>query len=143
MSDPILEMVTEKYLLRFRHRMECTAAGKQNLRRNYLIIQQGDIKRLVSFTSENFDDPIKTIIPWSTTHFTETIIRKTKDAFKNNVLGVPDAWGNVRRRYGIVCRSGNLLQAKQQLLTILQETKHELEESLPFAMNPVVYNFFY
>ena len=138
---PILEMVTEKYLLRSKN--EWTARHRANTIYDEIVksLHDGDIKKLASLTSQNFDDPIKTIIPWATTHFTEVIIKKAKDKFKNNYWGFLMLGGMSGGGMGIFADPHIYEEAKRTLLIILQETKNEMEESLPFAMNPVVYNF--
>ena len=60
---PILEMVTEKYLLR--SEKEWNARGRANSIYNEITncLRNGDIKKLASLTTDNFNGPIKTIIP--------------------------------------------------------------------------------
>ena len=138
---PILEMVTEKYLLRSKN--EWDARRRANIIYNEIInsLRLGDIQQLASLTSRNFDDPIKTIIPWSTTHFTEVIIKKAKESFKDKYWGFLMLGGMSGGGMGMFVDPSIYENAKRTLLTILQETKNEMEEALPFAMNPVVYNF--
>ena len=104
-------------------------------------LRTGDIKKLASLTSRNFDDPITTIIPWATTHFTEVIIQKAKETFKDDYWGFLMLGGMSGGGMGMFVDPAIYEEAKHTLLQILQETKNEMEESLPFAMNPVVYNF--
>ena len=138
---PILEMVTEKYLLRSGNEWHARQRANKLYDEITRTLQQGDIKKLASLTSENFNNPIKTIIPWATTHFTETIIQKAKSAFKENYWGFLMLGGMSGGGMGLFVDPKIYDEAKHRLLTILQETKTEMEESLPFAMNPVVYDF--
>ncbi len=138
---PILEMVTEKYLLRLSD--EWNARQRANTLYDEIVktLQSGDIKKLASLTTQNFNDPIKAIIPWATTHFTEVIIKKAKETFGDNYWGFLMLGGMSGGGMGIFVDPRIYTEAKQILLHILQETKTEMEESLPFAMNPVVYDF--
>jgi UTP--glucose-1-phosphate uridylyltransferase len=138
---PILEMVTEKYLLRLKN--EWSARQRANTIYDEIVqtLRLGDIKKLASLTSQNFNDPIKTIIPWSTNHFTEVIIAKAKERLKNGYWGFIMLGGMSGGGMGMFVDPGIYEEAKRTLLSILQETKIEMEDSLPFAMNPVVYNF--
>ena len=138
---PILEMVTEKYLLRSND--EWNARRRANSLYDEIVktLHSGDIKKLASLTSRNFDDPIKTIIPWSTTHFTEVIIKKAKETFKDKYWGFLMLGGMSGGGMGMFVDPRIYEEAKSTLLALLQETKNEMECSLPFAMNPVVYNF--
>jgi UDP-N-acetylglucosamine pyrophosphorylase len=138
---PILEMVTEKYLLR--SKAEWSARTRANTIYDDVLhtIRTGDIRKLASLTSTNFDDPITTIIPWATTHFTETIIKKAKEAFGDQYWGFLMMGGMSGGGMGMFVDPKIYDDAKSKLLKILQETKNEMEEALPFAMNPVIYNF--
>ena len=138
---PILEMVTEKYLLRSKE--EWSARTRANTIYDEVLhtIRTGDIRKLASLTSTNFDDPIKTIIPWATTHFTETIIKKAKEVFGDQYWGFLMLGGMSGGGMGMFVDPKIYDDAKSMLLKILQETKSEMEEALPFAMNPVIYNF--
>jgi UDP-N-acetylglucosamine pyrophosphorylase len=138
---PILEMVTEKYLLRSQN--EWVARQKANEIYDSIkqSIQQGDIKKLAALTSENFDAPIKTIIPWATTHFTETIISKAKKLLGDNYWGFLMLGGMSGGGMGMFVNPEVYDVAKDKILNLLKETKNELQESMPFAMEPVVYNF--
>jgi len=138
---PILEMVTEKYLLR--SKAEWTARMRANAIYDEVLqtIQIGDVKKLAALTSTNFNEPIKTIIPWATTHFTETVINKAKETFGKHYRGFLMLGGMSGGGMGMFVDSEIYIEAKETLLKILQETKNEMEETLPYAMDPVVYNF--
>ena len=138
---PILEMVTEKYLLR--SQSEWKGRQKANIIYDeiFKILKSGDIKKLASFTSQNFEGPIKTIIPWATTYFTETIIAKAKQTFGTDYWGFLMLGGMSGGGMGMFVDPKIYENAKDKILEILQETKNEMSVSLPFAMDPVVYNF--
>lgn len=138
---PILEMVTEKYLLRSRNEWQ----GRQKTNSIYEemlnILKTGDIKNLAALTSRNFDGPIKTIIPWATNHFTETIIAKAKKMFGKDYWGFLMLGGMSGGGMGMFVDPEIYLNAKDKILNILRETKDSMDKYLPFAMDPVVYNF--
>lgn len=138
---PILEMVTEKYLLRSKNEWQ----GRQNTNSIYeemlIALKDGDIRNLAALTSRNFDGPIKTIIPWATNHFTQTIIGKAKKTFGDDYWGFLMLGGMSGGGMGMFVDPKIYLNAKDNILNILKETKNSMEKYLPFAMNPVVYNF--
>jgi UDP-N-acetylglucosamine pyrophosphorylase len=138
---PILEMVTEKYLLRSEN--EWIARQQANSIYNDItgILKTGDIKRLAQLTSKNFNEPIKTIIPWATTHFTETIIARAKQKLGNDYLGFLMLGGMSGGGMGMFVNPDVYDIAKETILQLLRETKNEMQEYLPFAMEPVIYNF--
>ena len=84
---PILEMVTEKYLLRSRKEW----IGRQNAIAYFdevvQKLEQGDIKGIGAFTQKNFEGPIQEIIPWATNLYTETLINRIQSEFKENFWG--------------------------------------------------------
>ena len=138
---PILEMVTEKYLLRQNEewlgRQKANSIYEQILE----VLKTGDIQQLASLTSQNFDGPIKTIIPWVTTHFTETIIKKAKEAFGPKYWGFLMLGGMSGGGMGMFVDPSIYETAKECILNILKETKENMSSALPFAMEPVVYDF--
>src|SRR5207253_8541609 len=68
---PILEMVTEKYLLRSEAEWQARQSMLEILREILSELAAGDIRAIGAATSRNFEKPILTIIPWATNYFTE------------------------------------------------------------------------
>jgi len=138
---PILEMVTEKYLLRT-EREWVARMEMRNIFDNILdALKEGDIKKLAENTQRNWDYPIKTIIPWASTHFTEVIIQKAKDRLGKDYWGFLMMGGMSGGGMGIFVNPKNYKAHRDTILKILTETKNELGAALSFAMDPVVYNF--
>jgi UDP-N-acetylglucosamine pyrophosphorylase len=138
---PILEMVTEKYLLR--SDSEWRARQNANLIYNEILgcLKTGDIKKLAHLTSENFDGPIKTIIPATTNFFTEKLISSAKEMFGEDYWGFLMLGGISGGGMGMFVNPEIYETAKDKLLTLLLKTKNEISEAVPFAIEPVVYNF--
>ncbi|EHQ25732.1 UTP--glucose-1-phosphate uridylyltransferase [Mucilaginibacter paludis] len=138
---PILEMVTEKYLLRGENEWQARQQTNQIFDNILAAIKDGDIQKLATNTENNFNGPIKTIIPWATTYFTEQIIAKAKKEFGENYYGFLMLGGMSGGGMGMFVNPDNFQEYKGAVLDILQNTKNELSASLPFAMQPVVYNW--
>jgi hypothetical protein len=138
---PILEMVTEKYLLRGENEWNARQQTNQVFDNIVAAIKEGDIKKLATNTENNFNGPIKTIIPWATTYFTEQIIAKAKKRFGDSYYGFLMLGGMSGGGMGMFVDPDKCEEYKAAVLDILQETKSELSDSLPFAMQPVVYNW--
>ncbi|WP_162053338.1 UTP--glucose-1-phosphate uridylyltransferase [Pontibacter pamirensis] len=138
---PILEMVTEKYLLRGER--EWAARQQTNKIFDNILgaIREGDIRKLGANTALNWEQPIKTIIPWASTYFTEQIIAKAKKAFGEDYYGFLMLGGMSGGGMGMFVNPERHEEYKTGVLDILRQTKHELSDSLPFAMEPVVYNW--
>ncbi len=138
---PILEMVTEKYLLR--------EADEWRARHDALGILDdilgafagNDIPRLAKLTTRNFFEPLQTIIPWASNLYTETLIERTRAAFGEDFLGFWMLGGASGGGMGFIFRPETKARAVVGLQEIMLATKRELEHALPFAMDPVVYEF--
>jgi UDP-N-acetylglucosamine pyrophosphorylase len=138
---PILEMVTEKYLLRSKKEWEARQEANSIYDEIVTSIKEGDIKKLATLTTQNFNNPIKTIIPGATNHFTETSIEKVKKHFGSDYWGFLMLGGISGGGMGMFFNPSIQKEVKEILLNILQDTKEQMEKALPFAMKPVVYNF--
>lgn len=138
---PILEMVTEKYLLRGGKEWQARAELGRIFDELVQCLQRGDLRGVAACTTRNWDGPLKTIIPRVTNHFTESIIRRSRE-----LLG-PDFWGFLM--LGGMSGGGMAFFVsperhdgfRDQILQIMAETKGQLDDALPFVMQPVVYDF--
>jgi UTP--glucose-1-phosphate uridylyltransferase len=138
---PILEMVTEKYLLRSEAEWKSRAEMKQILDSILASLKAGDVKQIGSLTTRNFFEPIQTIIPWAGNLFTETIIARVRAEFGANFWGFWMLGGMSGGGMGFIFAPDHKTKAQERLQAIMSETKVELQTALPFAMEPVVYNF--
>ena len=138
---PILEMVTEKYLLR----SEPEWMGRQQAIGIFdeivALLQQGDIRGIGDATTRNFNYPIQTIIPWANNLYTETLNQEIKRIFDNDFWGFWMLGGMSGGGMGFIFNPRRKSEAQEKLLSIMNHTKHRLQRALPFAMDPVVYDF--
>ena len=138
---PILEMVTEKYLLRsadeWRGRQEALGILDQILE----ALRDGDIAKVGAVTTRNFQGPIQTIIPWASTHYTERLIEQVRAEFGAGFWGFWMLGGMSGGGMGFMFTPARKAEAQQRLAEIMSATKRELQHALPFAMEPVVYDF--
>jgi UDP-N-acetylglucosamine pyrophosphorylase len=138
---PILEMVTEKYLLRGEKEWDARQQTNQIFDNILAALKSGDIRQLAANTARNWEYPIKTIIPWASTHYTEQLIARAKLAFGDDYYGFLMLGGMSGGGMGMFVNPDHYETYKQQVLDLLRSTKKELEEAQPFAMEPVVYNW--
>jgi hypothetical protein len=138
---PILEMVTEKYLLR----SEAEWIGRQRacriLDEIVDLLQEGDIEGIGSATTRNFSDPIQAIIPWASNLYTETLIDRVRAAFADSFWGFWMLGGASGSGMGFIFDPRHRAAAQDRLYEIMLRTKRELQYALPFAIEPVVYDF--
>jgi hypothetical protein len=138
---PILEMVTEKYLLRsaaeWTGRQEALGILAQVLD----ALRDGDIARVGAVTTRNFQGPIQTIIPWASTYYTERLIEQVRAEFGADFWGFWMLGGMSGGGMGFIFAPARKAEAQTRLQAIMSATKRALQHALPFAMEPVVYDF--
>ena len=138
---PILNMVTAKYLLR--------GADEWRLRQEALgifdrivdSVRQGRVERLGELTFANWNGPLKGIIPWVSNRFTEAVIARVKDHLGPDFRGFLMLGGMSGGGMGFFVAPGRAPEFRDAIGRILREVKAELDDALPFAMEPVVYDF--
>ncbi len=138
---PILEMVTEKYLLRSEEEWQARQTAGRLLDDIMQSLATGDIRSVGAATMRNFSDPLQTIIPWCNNLFTQSLIEQTRQRFGENFWGFWMLGGMAGGGMGFLFDPRHQVQAKDWMQQALIETKAALEDSLPFAMEPVVYDF--
>ena len=138
---PILEMVTEKYLLRFEP--EWTARNDMRAIFDAIVqgLKDGDVRAVAAQTSRNWDYPLKTIIPWVTNRFTESLIARAGARFGEAFWGFLMLGGMSGGGMAMFVDPGQRAAFRDGILEIMGTAKRELDDALPFAMDPVVYDF--
>lgn len=138
---PILEMVTEKYLLR----CEAEWRGRQDALRILdevlAALKSGDIRALGAATTRNFREPIQAIIPWASTAFTERLIERVGREFGDDFWGFWMLGGMSGGGMGFIFAPERKAEGQRRLQEIMSATKRELQHALPFAMEPVVFDY--
>ena len=138
---PILEMVTEKYLLRseseWRSRREAGDIFDDLVAR----LKSGDIRGLGASTERNFDGPIQTIIPWAGNLYTDTLIQRVRGEMGDDFWGFWMLGGMSGGGMGFLFAPHSKARAQERLQAIMSNTKQAMEHAVPFAMEPVVYEF--
>ncbi len=149
---PILEMVTEKYLLRSEAEWQARAQAIHildeilaSLRKptsvDAVASEVNPVQAIGAATTRNFFGPIQTIIPWTTNLFTETLIQRVKDEFGDKYWGFWMLGGMSGGGMGFMFAPDVKHIAQVRLQEIMRAIKREQEHALPFAMEPVVYDF--
>jgi len=138
---PILEMVTEKYLLRSKAEWQGRADALGLLGEVIDALRRGDIRALGAATTRNFRGPIQAIIPWATNAFTERLIAQAEAAFGSDFWGFWMLGGMSGGGMGFIFAPGRKAEAQERLKEIMVRTKREMEQALPFAMDPVVFDY--
>ena len=138
---PILEMVTEKYLLRSAKEWQGRQAALGILQEVLDSLKAGSAEALAGATTRNFFGPIQTIIPWASTYYTESLIDQARAEFGQDFLGFTMLGGMSGGGMGFWVSPKRGHDSKKRLQEIMSGTKAGLQQALPFAMEPVVYDF--
>lgn len=138
---PILEMVTEKYLLRSEKEWKARRTAMAIFDELAGLLKEGDIRKLGELTQRNFDGPVSTIIPAVTNAYTESLIASSKEKYGAAFRGFWMMGGMSGGGMGFIFDPKVKNEAKEWLLHTMLREKKRLEKALPFAMDPVVYDF--
>jgi galactokinase/mevalonate kinase-like predicted kinase len=138
---PILEMVTEKYLLRSEAEWQGRQQAIRTLDEILGHLRAGDVAAIGASTQRNFEGPIQTIIPWASNLYTETLIRRAREEMGAGFWGFWMLGGMSGGGMGFIFDPAVKPRAEDRLEAIMRETKRRLERAMPFAMEPVVYDF--
>jgi hypothetical protein len=138
---PILEMVTEKYLLRGEAESKGRSEAGEVLDEILAALKAGDIGRVGAATTRNFFGPLQDIIPWASNYYTETVIRRVRERFGTDFWGFWMLGGMSGGGMGFIFEPRRKAEAQRALADIMATTRSELRHALPFAMEPVVYDF--
>jgi hypothetical protein len=138
---PILEMVTEKYLLRGQAEWAARQQTIAILDQILAALRAGDVRAIGQATTRNFFGPLQTIIPWATNDYTETIIARMRERFADDFWGFWMLGGMSGGGMGFIVAPHRKAEAQEHLQATMSAAKRELQHALPFAMEPVVYDF--
>ena len=84
---PILEMVTEKYLLREEEEWYARHKAMDILENLLVAFRKKDIKTISKLATENFFGPIRSVVPWASNAYTESLIERVQNKFGDGFWG--------------------------------------------------------
>ena len=136
---PILEMVTERFLIA----NAADWSARQHLMRLFEEIRgaltQGDIQRLGRLTTEAFEGPLRAIIPWVTNAYTERLIQGMREHYAERFWGFCMLGGMSGGGMGFLFAPEVRNEAEAKLVELMQREKGRFDSCLPFAMTPCAY----
>ncbi len=138
---PILEMVTEKYLLRSEREWAARQDAIGLLNQITSSLKAGDIPAVGRATHRNFHEPLQAIIPWCSNAYTEKLIQACRERYGAQFHGFWMLGGMAGGGMGFIFDPAVRDAASDWLQTAMVTVKRSLEDSVPFAMDPVVYDF--
>ena len=93
------------------------------------------------WTTENWNGPLKGIIPWVSNAFTEAIIRQARALLGEDLWGFLMLGGMSGGGMAFFVAPARHDEFQEQILAIMKRVKSSLDDAMPFAMEPVVYDF--
>ncbi|MCA9035372.1 MAG: UTP--glucose-1-phosphate uridylyltransferase [Planctomycetaceae bacterium] len=138
---PILEMVTEKYLLRSEAEWAARKDAIGLLDDITKALKAGDIPGVGRATHRNFHEPLQAIIPWCSNAYTERLVQECQAKYGSNFHGFWMLGGMAGGGMGFIFDPAVRSEAQDWLQVKMVEVKRSMEASVPFAMDPVVYDF--
>ena len=138
---PILEMVTERYLLRSDAEWTARFTACRILDEIVADLRAGDVRSVGAATQRNFDGPIQSIIPWAGNLYTETLICGARAAFAEDFWGFWMLGGMSGGGMGFIFDPARKAEAQSRLETLMHEVSARLAGGVAFAIKPVVYDF--
>ncbi len=138
---PILEMVTEKYLLRSPAEWQARGEALDLMDELLTHLRNADIRSLAGVTTRNFRGPLQAIIPWASNAYTEILIERMRSHFGDDFWGFWMLGGMSGGGMGFIVAPQRKREAQEYLQETMSQTRRELQHALPFAMEPLVYDF--
>jgi hypothetical protein len=138
---PILEMVTEKYLLRSPQEWAARQDAIGLLEQIVDSLKSGDIPGVGHATHRNFHEPLQSIIPWCSNAYTERLIEECQRKYRSRFHGFWMLGGMAGGGMGFIFDPAVHSDAQDWLQATMVEVKRSMEACVPFAMDPVVYDF--
>jgi hypothetical protein len=134
-------MVTEKYLLREEEEWIARHRAMEILDELLVAFRNCDVNTIAKLVTENFFGPIRTVVPWATNSYTETLIEKVQAQFGDGFWGFWMLGGMSGGGMGFIFDPDIKDKASLVLGDIMLETKRQMETYIPFAMDPVVFDY--
>ncbi len=138
---PILNMVTTKYLLREPEAWVARLESLKIFEELVSAVGAADVRTIGRCTTRNWEGPLKQIIPWVTNLFTESIIRQAREFLGDDFWGFLMLGGMSGGGMAFFVAPHRHDEFQERIAAIMSEVKGSLDDALPFAMEPVVYDF--
>ena len=138
---PILEMVTEKYLLRCEAEWTARQDAIGLLDQITASFKSGNIQDVGAATHRNFHEPLQAIIPWCSNAYTERLIEECRAKYGTRFHGFWMLGGMAGGGMGFIFDPAVREEAQDWLQEMMLQVKRSMEACVPFAMDPVVYDF--
>lgn len=138
---PVLELVTEKYLLRDPIPTAARATAGELFEQLTQALRAGDIAAIGRLTHETYHGPLQAIIPWAANAYTETVVARLTERFGQDFWGFWMLGGMAGGGMGFLFDPAVKEAGRRATLEELTLAATAQQHEQPFAMAPVVYDF--
>lgn len=138
---PILEMVTEKYLLKHEDEWKARLRGIELFDMIVDAIKRGDMKELGRLTTIDWEESIQKIIPWVNNAFTDELIKRMQNEFGHDYWGFLMLGGMSGGGMAFIVNPEINDGFKKRVFEVMHELKDKYRHSYPFIIDPLVYDF--
>jgi UDP-N-acetylglucosamine pyrophosphorylase/galactokinase/mevalonate kinase-like predicted kinase len=138
---PVLEMVTGKYLLKYEKEWKARITGIGLFDEIVHALKTGNMKELGRLTTEDWETSIQHVIPWVNNAYTDALINKVKNEFKDDYWGFLMLGGMSGGGMAFIVEPSIRDAFKRRVAVIMSELRETYRYSFPFIVDPVVYDF--
>lgn len=138
---PVLELVTEKYLLRWREEWEARKREMLYFERIADALRKGDMAELGRWTSEDWERGTKKIIPAASDAYTEELIDRVRRRWKDAFFGFLMLGGQAGGGMAFIVDPAVHSRCLEEIESLMADLKGTYRKALPFAMEPAVFDF--
>jgi UDP-N-acetylglucosamine pyrophosphorylase/galactokinase/mevalonate kinase-like predicted kinase len=138
---PVLEMVTEKYLLKYEKEWKARLKGIELFDRIVDALRAGNMKELGRLTTIDWEESIQNVIPWVNNAFTDELIKRARSEFGERYWGFLMLGGMSGGGMAFIVDPSVRDEFKYRIGVIMKGLKDRYERSLPFIIDPLVYDF--
>ncbi len=138
---PVLELVTDKYLLRFRKEWDSRLREAVFYDGIIRATHNGDMAELGRLTTRDWKHGTKKIIPWASDAYTEELISRIKKKWGEDYWGFLMLGGEAGGGMAFIINPAIHQRFSEDMEDLMKEVKRKYENALPFAMEPVLFDF--
>lgn len=138
---PVLEMVTEKYLLKYEKEWKARLTGISLFDEIVHAFKSGNMKELGRLTTADWETSLQHIIPWVNNAYTDDLINTIKNEFREDYWGFLMLGGMSGGGMAFIVAPSVRDTFKKRIAAVMKELKETYRYSFPFIIEPVVYDF--
>ncbi|MDP8236366.1 MAG: hypothetical protein P9M08_08280, partial [Candidatus Erginobacter occultus] len=138
---PVLELVTEKYLLRLEREWQARKRESLYFDRIVAALGKGDMAGLGRWTTEDWERGTKEIIPGAADAYTEELIDRVRRRWGEKFYGFLMLGGQAGGGMAFIVDPSIHSRCLEEMASLMGEVKERYRRALPFAMEPAVFEF--